>query len=124
MVNLILSISRDDLSIYFVQISSLPPEVVKYFTDPNATEPPNMRLLFPFMESALPLAYGVLGVQLFHVIQSLLFFTFILLYLYFFLSNLLFLLQTVNQFYALDSFCHDSWKGQKGPNIVLHKGVD
>nr|XP_010909993.1 probable zinc metalloprotease EGY1, chloroplastic isoform X4 [Elaeis guineensis] len=48
------------------QISSLPPEVVKYFTDPNATEPPNMQLLFPFVESALPLAYGVLGVQLFH----------------------------------------------------------
>ncbi|XP_020092554.1 probable zinc metalloprotease EGY1, chloroplastic [Ananas comosus] len=48
------------------QINSLPPEVVKYFTDPNATEPPDMQLLFPFVESALPLAYGVLGVQLFH----------------------------------------------------------
>ncbi|KAL0383301.1 UNVERIFIED_CONTAM: putative zinc metalloprotease EGY1, chloroplastic [Sesamum calycinum] len=39
---------------------------VKYFTDPNAIEPPDMKLLFPFVESALPLAYGVLGVQLFH----------------------------------------------------------
>ncbi|KAK9128465.1 hypothetical protein Syun_017262 [Stephania yunnanensis] len=48
------------------QINRLPPEVVKYFTDPNATEPPDMQLLIPFVESALPLAYGVLGVQLFH----------------------------------------------------------
>ncbi|ONK65056.1 uncharacterized protein A4U43_C07F33050 [Asparagus officinalis] len=48
------------------QITSLPPEVVKYFTDPNAVEPPDMQLLLPFVESALPLAYGVLGVQLFH----------------------------------------------------------
>ncbi|KAL7225752.1 hypothetical protein ACSBR1_021002 [Camellia fascicularis] len=48
------------------QINRLPPEVVKYFTDPNAIEPPDMQLLFPFVESALPLAYGVLGVQLFH----------------------------------------------------------
>ncbi|XP_074557398.1 putative zinc metalloprotease EGY1, chloroplastic [Curcuma longa] len=48
------------------QINTLPPEVVKYFTDPNATEPPDMQKLFPFVESALPLAYGVLGVQLFH----------------------------------------------------------
>ncbi|KAL7197923.1 hypothetical protein ACSBR2_020446 [Camellia fascicularis] len=48
------------------QINRLPPEVVKYFTDPNAIEPPDMHLLFPFVESALPLACGVLGVQLFH----------------------------------------------------------
>ncbi|KAG9452086.1 hypothetical protein H6P81_004990 [Aristolochia fimbriata] len=48
------------------QLNRLPPEVVKYFTDPNATEPPDMQLLSPFVESALPLAYGVLGVQLFH----------------------------------------------------------
>ncbi|KAK6944205.1 hypothetical protein RJ641_025307 [Dillenia turbinata] len=48
------------------QINRLPPEVVKYFTDPNAVEPPDMQLLFPFVESALPLAYGVLGVHLFH----------------------------------------------------------
>ncbi|PIA59873.1 hypothetical protein AQUCO_00400622v1 [Aquilegia coerulea] len=48
------------------QINRLPPEVVKYFTDPNAAEPPDMQLLLPFVESALPLAYGVLGVQLFH----------------------------------------------------------
>lgn len=50
-----------------MQITSLPPEVGKYFTDPNAVEPPDMQLLLPFVESALPLAYGVLGVQLFHV---------------------------------------------------------
>lgn len=48
------------------QVTSLPPEVMKYFTDPNAMETPDMQLLFPFVESALPLAYGVLGVQLFH----------------------------------------------------------
>ncbi|XP_015900300.1 probable zinc metalloprotease EGY1, chloroplastic isoform X1 [Ziziphus jujuba] len=48
------------------QINRLPPEVVKYFTDPNAIEPPDMELLFPFVDSALPLAYGVLGVLLFH----------------------------------------------------------
>ncbi|KAK6159048.1 hypothetical protein DH2020_006362 [Rehmannia glutinosa] len=48
------------------QINRLPPEVVKYFTDPNAIEPPDMQLLFPFVDSALPLAYGVLGVQIFH----------------------------------------------------------
>ncbi|GLT87451.1 hypothetical protein SLE2022_055330 [Rubroshorea leprosula] len=50
------------------QINRLPPEVVKYFTDPNAIEPPDMELLLPFVESALPLAYGVLGVLLFHEI--------------------------------------------------------
>ncbi|KAF5937927.1 hypothetical protein HYC85_025433, partial [Camellia sinensis] len=32
------------------QINRLPPEVVKYFTDPNAIEPPDMQLLFPFVE--------------------------------------------------------------------------
>ncbi|KAI3822654.1 hypothetical protein L1987_10249 [Smallanthus sonchifolius] len=48
------------------QINRLPPEVVKYFTDPDAIDPPDMQLLYPFVESALPLAYGVLGVQLFH----------------------------------------------------------
>ncbi|KDP39656.1 hypothetical protein JCGZ_02676 [Jatropha curcas] len=48
------------------QINRLPPEVVKYFTDPNAVEPPDMELLFPFVESALPLAYGILGILLFH----------------------------------------------------------
>lgn len=41
--------------------------MVKYFTDPNAVEPPDMELLYPFVESALPLAYGVLGILLFHV---------------------------------------------------------
>ncbi|XP_058105819.1 probable zinc metalloprotease EGY1, chloroplastic isoform X2 [Magnolia sinica] len=48
------------------QLNRLPPELVKYFTDPDATEAPDMQLLLPFVESALPLAYGVLGVQLFH----------------------------------------------------------
>jgi hypothetical protein len=54
----------------FQQINRLPPEVVKYFTDPNAVEPPDMELLFPFVDSALPLAYGVLGILLFHVSKS------------------------------------------------------
>lgn len=53
-----------------LQINRLPPEVVKYFTDPNAVDPPDMELLYPFVESALPLAYGVLGVLLFHVCIS------------------------------------------------------
>ncbi|XP_020218986.1 probable zinc metalloprotease EGY1, chloroplastic [Cajanus cajan] len=48
------------------QINRLPPEVVKYFTDPDAIEAPDMELLLPFVDSALPLAYGVLGVLLFH----------------------------------------------------------
>jgi len=64
---------------YCSQINRLPPEVVKYFTDPNAIEPPDMQLLFPFVESALPLAYGVLGIQLFHV--SVLFILYSTLYL-------------------------------------------
>jgi hypothetical protein len=56
----------------FVQISSLPPEIVSYFTDPNATgPPPDMQLLLPFVESALPVAYGVLAIQIFHVIYAL-----------------------------------------------------
>ncbi|XP_048432710.1 probable zinc metalloprotease EGY1, chloroplastic [Pyrus x bretschneideri] len=44
----------------------LPPEVVKYFIDPNVVDPPNMELLFPHVDSALPVAYGVLGVLLFY----------------------------------------------------------
>ncbi|XP_044483896.1 probable zinc metalloprotease EGY1, chloroplastic isoform X2 [Mangifera indica] len=48
------------------QINRLPAEVVKYFTDPNAVDPPDVELLYPFVETALPLAYGVLGVLLFH----------------------------------------------------------
>jgi len=49
------------------KISSLPPDIVAYFTDPNATgPPPDMQLLLPFVESALPVAYGVLAIQLFH----------------------------------------------------------
>lgn len=56
----------------FLQISSLPPEIVSYFTDPNATgPPPDMQLLVPFVESALPVAYGVLAIQVFHVIDAL-----------------------------------------------------
>jgi len=52
-----------------MQISSLPPEIVSYFTDPNATgPPPDMQLLLPFVESALPVAYGVLAIQIFHEI--------------------------------------------------------
>lgn len=54
------------------QINRLPPEVVKYFTDPDAVEPPDMQLLLPFVDAALPLAYGVLGVQLFHEVGHLL----------------------------------------------------
>lgn len=54
------------------QITSLPPDVVKYFTDPNATEPPDMQLLVPYVESALPLAYGILVVQLFHEVGHIL----------------------------------------------------
>ncbi|XP_065853105.1 probable zinc metalloprotease EGY1, chloroplastic [Euphorbia lathyris] len=48
------------------QINRLPPEVVKYFTDPNASQPPDMELFIPFVDSALPLAYGILGILLFH----------------------------------------------------------
>ncbi|XP_057998438.1 probable zinc metalloprotease EGY1, chloroplastic isoform X1 [Hevea brasiliensis] len=58
--------SSVELGIASQQINRLPPEMVKYFTDPNAIEPPDMELLFPFVESALPLAYGVLGILLFH----------------------------------------------------------
>ncbi|KAJ6763257.1 ZINC METALLOPROTEASE EGY1 [Salix purpurea] len=54
------------------QINRLPPEVVKYFTDPNAVEPPDMELLLPFVDSALPLAYGVLGILLFHEVGHIL----------------------------------------------------
>ncbi|XP_048500611.1 probable zinc metalloprotease EGY1, chloroplastic isoform X2 [Beta vulgaris subsp. vulgaris] len=50
------------------EINRLPPGVVKYFTDPDAIEPPDMQLLLPFVDAALPLAYGVLGVQMFHEI--------------------------------------------------------
>ncbi|XP_020589240.1 probable zinc metalloprotease EGY1, chloroplastic isoform X2 [Phalaenopsis equestris] len=50
------------------QISSLPPAVVQYFTDPNAVEPPEIQLLYPYIETALPLAYTVLCVQLIHEI--------------------------------------------------------
>ncbi|KAL5720593.1 putative zinc metalloprotease egy1 [Ranunculus cassubicifolius] len=54
------------------QLNRLPPEVVKYFTDPNASDAPDMQLLVPFVDSALPLAYGVLGVQLFHEVGHIL----------------------------------------------------
>lgn len=48
------------------QLQRLPPEVAQYFTNPEATEPPDLQLLVPYVKSTLPLAYGVLGVQLFH----------------------------------------------------------
>lgn len=54
------------------QINRLPPEIVRYFTDQDAVEPPNMELLYPFVESALPLAYGVLGILLFHEVGHIL----------------------------------------------------
>lgn len=50
------------------QLSKLPPEVVRYFTNPDVVEPPDLKLLVPYVEAAIPLAYGVLGVQLFHEI--------------------------------------------------------
>lgn len=62
-----LKICNIDCILLIKQINRLPPEVVKYFTDPNAIDPPDVELLYPFVESALPLAYGVLGVLLFHV---------------------------------------------------------
>jgi hypothetical protein len=48
------------------QLSRLPPDVVQYFTSPESMDPPDLQLLVPFVDSALPLAYGVFGVQLFH----------------------------------------------------------
>ncbi|THG19557.1 hypothetical protein TEA_016248 [Camellia sinensis var. sinensis] len=42
--------SSVELRIASQQINRLPPEVVKYFTDPNVIEPPDMQLLFPFVE--------------------------------------------------------------------------
>lgn len=62
-----LKICNIDCILLIKQINRLPPEVVKYFTDPNAIDPPDVELLYPFVESALPLAYGVLGVLVFHV---------------------------------------------------------
>ncbi|KAH7431707.1 hypothetical protein KP509_08G062200 [Ceratopteris richardii] len=48
------------------QLSKLPPEVVRYFTNPEVGEPPDLNTLVPYVEAAMPLTYGVLGVQLFH----------------------------------------------------------
>lgn len=48
------------------QLSKLPPEVVQYFTNPEVVEPPDLNTLVPYVEAAIPLTYGVLGVQLFH----------------------------------------------------------
>lgn len=62
-----LKICNIDCILLIKQINRLPPEIVKYFTDPNAIDPPDVELLYPFVESALPLAYGVLGVLVFHV---------------------------------------------------------
>ena len=53
-----------------LQLSKLPPEVVRYFTNPDAVEPPDLNTLVPYVESAMPLTYGVLGVQIFHVGHS------------------------------------------------------
>ncbi|KAH7279447.1 hypothetical protein KP509_37G020000 [Ceratopteris richardii] len=48
------------------QLSKLPPEMVRYFTNPEAAEAPDLNTLAPLVGSAMPLTYGVLGVQLFH----------------------------------------------------------
>lgn len=53
--------------IFVVQLPKLPPDVVQYFTNPESMEPPDFGVLYPLIDSALPLAYGVFGVQLFHV---------------------------------------------------------
>ena len=50
-----------------MQLPKLPPDVVQYFTNPESMEPPDFQVLVPLIDSALPLAYGVFGVQLFHV---------------------------------------------------------
>jgi hypothetical protein len=54
---------------YFCQVSKLPPEVLAYFSNPDIDvgNPPELEQLTPFVEAALPLAYGVFGVQVFHV---------------------------------------------------------
>ncbi|THG16558.1 hypothetical protein TEA_028773 [Camellia sinensis var. sinensis] len=47
----VLTISSSvELGIASQQINRLPPEVVKYFTYPNAIEPPDMQFSFPFVE--------------------------------------------------------------------------
>lgn len=48
------------------QVSRLPPEVVQYITNPETTPPPDLQVLVPYVDSALPLAYGVFGVQILH----------------------------------------------------------
>ncbi|CAM6099267.1 unnamed protein product [Calypogeia fissa] len=48
------------------QVSRLPPEVVQYITNPESTAPPDLQVLVPYVDSALPLAYGVFGVQILH----------------------------------------------------------
>ncbi|CAI5986083.1 unnamed protein product [Closterium sp. NIES-64] len=50
------------------QISKVPPDVIRYFTSPNPEEltPPDVTVLAPFVRNALPIAYGVFGVQVFH----------------------------------------------------------
>jgi membrane-associated protease RseP (regulator of RpoE activity) len=50
------------------QISKIPPDVLRYFTAPpeQQGDPPALEALTPFVRDALPSAYGVLGVQLFH----------------------------------------------------------
>ncbi|CAI6004357.1 unnamed protein product [Closterium sp. NIES-64] len=55
------------------QISKVPPDVIRYFTSPNPEEltPPDVTVLAPFVRNALPIAYGVFGVQVFHVSAAL-----------------------------------------------------
>lgn len=50
------------------QVSRVPPDVLAYFTsaDPDALEPPDLSVVVPLVENALPIAYGVFGVQVFH----------------------------------------------------------
>ncbi|KAK1397340.1 Sterol regulatory element-binding protein site 2 protease [Heracleum sosnowskyi] len=66
MLSFLLTVGTSEVLGIASQIDRLPPEVVKYFTDPDAIEPPDLQLLYPFVDSALPLAYGVLGIQIFH----------------------------------------------------------
>ncbi|CAI7878691.1 unnamed protein product [Closterium sp. NIES-54] len=50
------------------QISKVSPDVIRYFTSPNPEEltPPDVTVLAPLVRNALPIAYGVFGVQVFH----------------------------------------------------------
>eukprot|EP00271_Cylindrocystis_brebissonii_P009045 TRINITY_DN23649_c0_g1_i1.p1 TRINITY_DN23649_c0_g1~~TRINITY_DN23649_c0_g1_i1.p1 ORF type:complete len:752 (+),score=91.59 TRINITY_DN23649_c0_g1_i1:349-2604(+) len=52
------------------QISRIPPDVVKYFTDPSPdpATAPELDSLMPYFRAALPQTYAVFGVQIFHEI--------------------------------------------------------